>query len=394
MKIKDKNDRNLLFTASLTLFTLTIGVGIISPILPVIASDMGAGGVLIGLIFSAFSISRLIFLPIFGKLSDRFGRRLFVLTGLFLYSLLAILYAFARTPEDLIAVRVFHGVSSAMVMPVILAMVAEFSPPGKEGMYMGIANRSIFLGMAFGPFIGGVISDIYSESHAFFSMAFLSLVTLVIASLTVDDKRAPEVKKRQKDGLGRRVLIALIYRILNSVGRGSIMTFLPVYGYLIGLSYAQIGFLVFINLLISGIIQPFGGVISDKRGFVAPVLLSSILSSFLLYLIPLTPEFLMLTLISAFLGLTSAFSLPALSGLVAYEGKLRGNVGSIMGYFSASKSLGRAAGPVIAGIVYDAGGQGMNGIYFAFTAASALTFLAGILFWIGIRDSDHVVEIE
>ena len=261
-------------------------------------------------------------------------------------------------------------------------------------MYMGIANRSIFLGMAFGPFIGGVISDIYSESHAFFSMAFLSLVTLVIASLTVDDKRAPEVKKRQKDGLGRRVLIALIYRILNSVGRGSIMTFLPVYGYLIGLSYAQIGFLVFINLLISGIIQPFGGVISDKRGFVAPVILSSILSSFLLYLIPLTPEFLMLTLISAFLGLTSAFSLPALSGLVAYEGKLRGNVGSIMGYFSASKSLGRAAGPVIAGIVYDAGGQGMNGIYFAFTAASALTFLAGILFWIGIRDSDHVVEIE
>ena len=65
-----------------------------------------------------------------------------------------------------------------------------------------------------------------------------------------------------------------------------------------------------------------------------------------------------------------------------------------MGFFSASKSLGRAAGPLIAGVMYDVGGQGMNGIQLAFTTASILTLFAGLLFLIGVRDSHQIVEVE
>ena len=394
--VKESGDeaQNILFTTSLTLFTLTIGIGIISPILPVIAENMGAGGIAIGLIFSAFSISRLVFLPVFGKLSDRFDKRIFVLFGLLLYSILAFLYAFAKTPEELVAVRLFHGMSSAMVMPVILAMVAEFSPSGKEGNYMGTANRAIFLGMAFGPFIGGVVSDVYSESYAFFAMSLLSLITLLIAFFTVPEYKAVKKEHLQKNGISRNVVFALAYRVLNSIGRGSIMTFLPVYGHMIGMSYTEIGLIVFMNLLVSGIIQPYGGLLSDRRGFTIPVLISSLVSAAILYLIPLTPDFFMLSALAALLGFSSAFSLPAVSGLVAYEGKVSGNTGSLMGFFSASKSLGRAFGPLIAGLLYDIGGQGMNGIYLAFTAASFLTVLAGTLFWFGVKDSDQIIEIE
>ncbi len=385
---------NILFTASLILFTLTIGIGIISPILPVIAKSMGAGGIVIGLIFSAFSISRLTFLPVFGRLSDRYGRRIFILSGLLLYSFLAFLYAFARTPEELIAVRLFHGMSSAMVMPVILAMVAEFSPQGQEGRYMGLANRSIFLGMAFGPLIGGLVSDVFSETHAFFAMSLISALTLVIAFITVPEHTSKREKTSSRNGFSRNVVFALVYRLLNSIGRGSIMTFLPVYGYLIGLSYTQIGVLVFTNLLISGIIQPYGGAFSDRRGFVVPVFMSSVVSALILYLIPYSPLFSVLLILSGVLGLTSAISLPAVSGLMAYEGKISGNLGSIMGFFSASKSLGRAAGPLIAGLMYDLGGQGMDGIQLAFTGASLLTLLAGLLFLVGVRDSQQIVDVE
>ncbi len=394
MKTANQKRDSFLFTASLTLFTLTIGIGIISPILPVIAKNMGAGGLAIGLIFSSFSISRLIFLPLFGRLSDEHGKRIFILFGLFLYSILALLYAFARTPEELILVRLFHGMSSAMVMPVILAMVAELSPDGREGKYMGLVNRSIFLGMAFGPFIGGVISDAFSEFHAFFSMSFLSLITLIIAYLTIPEYRSKSKKVKQKNGMTRNVIFALLYRILNSIGRGSIMTFLPVYGHIIGFSYTQIGLLVFLNLLISGIIQPYGGIFSDKKGFVMPVFISSTVSAIILYLIPQTSGFYVLALLAGILGITSAFSLPAVSGLVAHEGKIYGNVGSLMGFFSASKSLGRAFGPLIAGLMYDIGGQGISGIYLAFSTASILTFLAGILFWFGVKESDQIIEID
>ncbi len=394
MKIEKKERDNILFTASLTLFTLTVGIGIISPILPVIAKSMGAGGIAIGLIFSAFSISRLVFLPVFGRLSDRYGKRVFILSGLSLYSFLALLYAFARTPEELVAVRLFHGMSSAMVMPVILAMVAEFSPEGQEGRYMGSANRSIFLGMAFGPLIGGVVSDAYSEAHAFFAMALLSALTLAIAFVTIPEHRSKREHADYRNGFSRNVVFALIYRVLNSIGRGSIMTFLPVYGYLIGLNYTQIGVLVFTNLLISGVTQPYGGAFSDRKGFVIPVFISSIASALILYLIPVSSRFSALLILSGVLGLTSALSLPAVSGLMAHEGKISGNLGGIMGYFSASKSLGRAAGPLIAGIMYDAGGQGMDGIRLAFTAASLLTLFAGLLFIAGVKDSHQIVEVE
>ena len=65
-----------------------------------------------------------------------------------------------------------------------------------------------------------------------------------------------------------------------------------------------------------------------------------------------------------------------------------------MGFFSASKSLGRAFGPLIAGLMYDIGGQGISGIYLAFSTASILTFLAGILFWFGVKESDQIIEID
>ncbi|WP_456477840.1 MFS transporter [Geoglobus ahangari] len=394
MTIEGEKRGGLLFTASLVLFTLTIGVGIISPILPVIAENMGATGVTIGLIFSAFSLSRLAFLPLFGHLSDRYGRRPMIVTGLSLYAILALLYGAARTPEQLIAVRLFHGMSSAMVMPVILAMVASASPQGQEGRYMGVANRSIFLGMSFGPLIGGALSDAFSFRLAFASMSLMSLVSLILVILNLPEVGSPERGERRRGTFNRNVIFAIIYRVLNSTGRGSVMTFLPVYGYLIGLSYTQIGLLIFTNLLVSGILQPYAGVFSDRRGFVLPVVASTVMSALILYAITMTDKFVLLAILTTLLGFTSALALPAVSGLIAVEGKESGNLGGLMGYFSASKSLGRAVGPLIAGALYDLGGGGHEGIYLAFSVSAILTVLAGLLFWAGVRDSHQVIEME
>ena len=72
-----------------SLFATITGVGIVVPLLPVYAYDLGASGLYIGLIFGSFSLSRTIFLPYFGRLSDRKGRKPFIIAGLGAYALLS-----------------------------------------------------------------------------------------------------------------------------------------------------------------------------------------------------------------------------------------------------------------------------------------------------------------
>jgi MFS family permease len=76
----------------LAVFVTTMGAGLVAPLLPVYAHELGAGAFQIGLIFAAFSLTRTFFVPYFGKLSDRKGKKPFLTTGLFLYFFLSLLY--------------------------------------------------------------------------------------------------------------------------------------------------------------------------------------------------------------------------------------------------------------------------------------------------------------
>ncbi|MFP3910397.1 MAG: MFS transporter, partial [Archaeoglobaceae archaeon] len=92
--------RSRLFVTCLSAFIVMLGVGIIVPLLPTFAEDLGASGLWIGIIFSAYSFSRLMFLPLAGKLSDIYGRKIIISVGLLLYALVSIFYIFAQTPEE------------------------------------------------------------------------------------------------------------------------------------------------------------------------------------------------------------------------------------------------------------------------------------------------------
>ena len=82
------SDRKIFGTLFFSIFATVTGVGIVVPLLPVHANDLGASGLYIGLIFGAFSLSRTIFLPYFGRLSDKKGRKPFIVAGLFSYAVI------------------------------------------------------------------------------------------------------------------------------------------------------------------------------------------------------------------------------------------------------------------------------------------------------------------
>ena len=114
-------DRKIFGTLFFSIFAAVTGVGIVVPLLPVYAHDLGASGLYIGLIFGAFSLSRTFFLPYFGRRSDKKGRKPFIVAGLFSYAVISVAFILSTGVESLIVIRFVQGITSAMIMPVVQA---------------------------------------------------------------------------------------------------------------------------------------------------------------------------------------------------------------------------------------------------------------------------------
>ena len=96
-----------------------------TPLLPIFAAGLGASGAFLGLIVSVSTVTGLFLKPLFGILSDRWGRRLWLLIGAGFFAFMPFLYRFIQTPEQLLAIRLAHGLATAIYGPVTLAYIAE-----------------------------------------------------------------------------------------------------------------------------------------------------------------------------------------------------------------------------------------------------------------------------
>ena len=94
------SDRKIFGVLFFSIFAAVTGVGIVVPLLPVYANDLGASGLYIGLIFGAFSLSRTFFLPYFGRLSDKKGRKPFIVAGLLSYAVISVAFLLSESLEE------------------------------------------------------------------------------------------------------------------------------------------------------------------------------------------------------------------------------------------------------------------------------------------------------
>jgi len=161
-------------------FSAMLGLGIISPFLPELVGKHGANGFWIGMIFAGFGISRGIVTPFIGRISDRVGRKIFVVLGLLIYAGVSLLYPKAGTVYELTLVRLIHGLSAGMILPIVMAYAGQFSKEGHESMTTGVFNMVLYLGLATGPLIGGEVAERFGFNAVFYLMATLGAVTLFL----------------------------------------------------------------------------------------------------------------------------------------------------------------------------------------------------------------------
>ncbi len=127
-----RETKRILGSLLLAVFTVMLGVGIIAPLLPGYAQSLGANGIVLGLIFSIFSLFRTFFTPVTGILSDRWGRKHFMTTGMLAYFILSLAYVQAQSTPVLLIVRALHGLAAAFIVPVANAYVGDLAPPRKK----------------------------------------------------------------------------------------------------------------------------------------------------------------------------------------------------------------------------------------------------------------------
>ena len=375
------------------MFIALLGIGIIIPVMPVFATEMGANGLALGMIIAAFSVSRGLLQPVVGNLSDRLGRKGFLVTGLFIYGVVGLLIPQAGSIINLLLIRAFQGVGSAMIVPIGMAYMSVLAPPGQEGRYQSYLNIAIFCGIGCGPVIGGIVSDLLGFESVFYVMAALSFGAFILVVKNMPAQQAQvkasatgllkSLQMMMQSRLTRGILLA---RLATMVIMVPSMAFLPLLmTQTIGASGLQIGFVIACRTLVNAVLQVPAGKVADKYNKLFLLVTGCICLSGVIMLIPFMKTFVMFLLIYCLLGFGEAIIWPVLGAYASIEGRKRYGHGTMMGVFSLAMSGGIMAGAMLAGLSMDV--WGIEFAYFV-TAATVLigTSVAALLIRSGERE--------
>ncbi len=371
----------------LCIFTAMLGMGIIGPIMPVYAENLGANYLQIGLLGSAWSISRFVFTAPVGSFSDTHSKKKIIAAGLSVYAGVSLLYALAWDFASLLSVRFIHGIGSAMAMPVAMAYAADITPPGEEGNYMGTMNMAMFAGMSLGPLLGGSLSEAFTISAPFYLMAGLTGLSLALTMLFLpEQERQGEASRRVRPSFrrvlsNRLVLAIFVYRVVNALGRGSIMNFLSLFiaserdvGGL-GLTLTIAGTVLSVGQMTTALLQKPFGQLADRFDKTALVLLGGLVSAMGMGVFPFAQGFWGLMTARLVFSLGSALSMPALTAIAAIEGRGMG-LGTTMSVVQSAMSVGNMVGPIMMGLLVD-----VVGLRWIFMVSAAISLIGtGVFF--------------
>lgn len=180
-----------------------MGFSIIFPFIPLYVNELGTNTNISlsfwsGMVFSSQAITMTISAPIWGAIADRYGRKLMVERAIFSGVILLVLMGFARSAEELTLLRAIQGMTTGVVAAAS-ALVAAATPRDRMGYAMGVVQLALWLGVAIGPVVGGVIADSYGFRAPHFVSAGLLLVAGIVVHIGVKEVFNPEHRKNNRN---------------------------------------------------------------------------------------------------------------------------------------------------------------------------------------------------
>jgi MFS family permease len=362
----------------LTVFLDLVGFGIVLPLLPFYAGEMGATPFVVGLIIASYSGMQFLFAPIWGALSDRFGRRPLLLVGLFGSAASYVVFGLAQSLGVLLLSRVIAGIMGANI-PVAQAYIADSTHVEQRARGMGLIGAAFGLGFIFGPAIGGGLSR-WGYGIPGFVAAGLSLAAALAAWLWLPESLASQ--HRVRDGLGamsaitgrsraavrvlrrKRLRAPIAVFFLGTMGFAGFTTIFPLFlEKPLGLTalYAG-GMFALVGVVSAGVQGVLIGPVVERHGEQATAVLGGLLLAAGIVAMGLLQSTGATMVCLLAVGLGWGFLAPSMQSLVSRRARPN-EQGEVLGVNQSASALARVIGPVTAGWAFGALGPGMGFVH-------------------------------
>jgi DHA1 family multidrug resistance protein-like MFS transporter len=358
-------NKKAFFILSIALVVVMFGFGMVIPIFPFFIENLGAGGSELGLLVATSAFLEFSFGPLWGSISDRFGRKPILMIGLFGYAISTFLFGISNQLWMLFAARALSGVLSSATITSAMAYVTDITTEENRGDGMGKIGAAMALGIMLGPGLGGWLAK-GSLSRPFFIAAGMSVLSLVVVwgflpeslskeKIPFDHKlQLPQLKNLWEAVLGPTGVLFLLVALFSF----ALTNFEAVFGLYaldkFGFGPDQVGTILMVVAVVSTAGKALlTGPVTRKWGEAATIKVSLLAGSAGFLVLLGAWDFVSVLASTGFFILSKTLLRPAAFALIS---KGAGeDQGSAMGLSNSFMSLGRIFGPIWAGFAFDLG---------------------------------------
>jgi len=351
-------DNRIFYALCVLDFLLWMEWSISTSMLPLYVHDLGGSPLEVSLVFSVFAGVCVFTYPFWGSVSDYLGRRK-VLIVFGMASLFPIFLLMANQKEvlHLILLRGSTAIFKGAVVPTTWALVADISPPERVGGNMGFLSSIETAGIAFGPVIGGLVTDLYGFPSLWILVAAECLVGAIVFLLFGSDPprtgrstRRPFIKTFRKPSSTSKIYVLCLSFSIFLLGFALLGPNLNVYLFEdLGLSRTMIGITSFAGTGVTTLIQPILGSYSDKYGrkpFLIFGALNLALGNLVLFLARSLPEVFVTRILISNYNIFNFIGSAYISDIVAQKEK-----SAALGFFGSVGSASRSLGAIVGGYI-------------------------------------------
>lgn len=368
-KNSDKNNPKYKMHMALGLMFLTmlidlIGFGIILPLLPLYAKQFGASGLTVGLLLMSYSLMQFFFAPMWGRLSDKIGRRPVLMISLCTSAIGYAIWGLSGSLEMLFLSRIVAGLGNAN-LAVAQAYVADVTPEEERSRGMGMIGAAFGLGFVLGPAIAGlaIAFGVHPNMLGFIAAGF-SLLDLIFTAIYLPEPEHRKQNQHNPFSLGagfyfqtlanHKYTLSLLIMFISTFAFANMETTLVLltseyYNFdMKQNSYLFTGLGIVMVFVQGGLIRRIGKIYPDSK----LISVGTGLLALGLILTPITHNLIVLCIALCILATGSGINNPSNSSLLSKLAP-REETGGVMGIGQSMSTLGRILGPVVGGYLFD-----------------------------------------